>query len=72
MKTIEKIIPYERHAIEWHLSANCGYDHYGIKGICDLIDQVNEGSKELSDEIAPNTGVSIAEMLDDLKIDYIS
>lgn len=65
------IIPYNETQLRWHLTNNVmGLSPDTINKIIQDCNDVNEGLKELTSEIGPNTGVSIADMLDDLKIDY--
>lgn len=69
MKHTQQIIPYTREALQWHLTNNVlGLTDYTISNICDTCEKVNAGKLSLEDD--PMIGCSIAEMLDDLKIEY--
>lgn len=65
----KKPIPYTVKALTWHLKNNVnGLTDYTISNIVSTCKKVNAGKLLLTDN--PNIGCTIAEMLDDLKIDY--
>lgn len=65
------IIPYSSDALTWHLSANTfGMQPSTIERIVNTCEAVNRGEKSLEDELTPDAGITVAEMLDDLQIDY--
>lgn len=67
----QQIIPYTREQLQWHLTGNVfGLTTNTIERIIGQCEGLNEGLYDLNDEVAPDTGISFAEMLDDLKIDY--
>lgn len=67
----QQIIPYTREQLQWHLTNNgFGLSQNTIGHILDQCEGLNEGLDDLNDEISPDTGVSFADMLDDLKIEY--
>lgn len=68
-KPQQQIIPFSREAIQWHLQSNViGLTDYTIQNILNRCDQLNDGTITLDQDIM--TGCTMAEMLDDLKIEY--
>jgi hypothetical protein len=69
--TLQQVVPYNREQLHWHLNNNAfGMSPETIEQIISQCEGLNEGLHLLTDEIAPNTGVSFGEMLTDLQIDY--
>jgi hypothetical protein len=66
------IIPYTSSQLEWHLRNNVfpSVNESAIERIAEQCNLVNMGMVDLSDEVVPGSGVSVADMLEDLKIDY--
>jgi len=65
------IIPYTSQQLYWHLNNNVwGMNRETVDKIVEQCNLVNMGEMLLTDEIAPGSGVTVAEMLDDLKIEY--
>lgn len=65
------IIPYTSQQLDWHLQNNVfGINRETIDKIVEQCNLVNMGEMKLTDEIAPGSGVSVAEMLEDLKIEF--
>jgi len=65
----EKIIPYTAAKLRWHLQNNVmGLTDYTIDNIIATCQKVNDRKLTLSDD--PNIGCTVAEMLDDLRIEY--
>ena len=65
------IIPYTSEQLTWHLRSNIfGLSQPTIDKIVEQCNLVNMGQMELEDEIAPDSGITIADMLADIKIEY--
>lgn len=64
------IIPYNSTEITWHLRNNVvpALTPSTIEAICYQCNLVNNGLMCLSDEIAEGTGITMADMLEDLHI----
>lgn len=69
-KTKKQIIPYTEEALRWHLYNNVfGLTDYTIDNIIEMCNKVNSRKVGLhSDHL--NIGVTPAEMLEDLRIDF--
>lgn len=67
---MQQIIPYTSEQLTWHLGNNVlpSLTPLTIGKIVTTCNMVNEGNASLNDEVAP--GVTVADMLTDLKIDY--
>jgi hypothetical protein len=67
------IIPYTSEQLQWHLVNNCIFSSLSNEAIEKIVEQcnlVNMGQMDLGDEIAPGANVTVAQMLEDLHIDY--
>lgn len=70
-KNKQQPIPYTNEALSWHLHNNVmGLTDYTIENIIATCNKVNDGTWTLDTD--PMIGCTIAEMLDDLKIDYVN
>ena len=67
MKTI---VSYPTNSLLWHLYNNCGLKEKAVNGIIKTINQLNAGKLTLSSRIVPSSDCTVAEMLEDLHIDY--
>jgi hypothetical protein len=66
-----QIIPYNANQLYWHLTYNVfGLASQTIDKIVEQCNLVNEGKMDLDDEIVKGSGVTMADMLEDLKIDF--
>lgn len=65
------IIPYTSEQLTWHLANNVfNLNEETVDKIVAQCNLVNMGEMSLTDEIAPGANVTVAEMLNDLKIEY--
>lgn len=66
------IIPYTSAQLENHLRYNVlpSINEPTIEKIIEQCNLVNMGAMNLGDEIAPGANVTVAEMLEDLRIDF--
>lgn len=66
------IIPYTSAQLQYHLQNNAmpRLNSTTIDKIVEQCNLVNMGHMELEDEIAPGSGVTVAQMLEDLQIDF--
>lgn len=66
------IIPYTSEQLTWHLQNNVqpSINKQTIQKIVEQCNLVNMGEMELTDEIAPGSNITVADMLTDLNIDY--
>lgn len=65
----------QEQAIKWHLQGNVfpPLNEVAMNGVIGNINSVRTGEKTLSDEIVSGSGVSIGEMVDDLRLSqYLS
>lgn len=61
----------EEHAIGWHLGANVfGLSDEAHNGILDTVRRFNAGEIGPDDEIKEGAGVTVAQMFEDLQIDW--
>jgi hypothetical protein len=64
-----QIVDYTRTQLEWHLRNNVfGLTDYTIENIIKTIDKVNSGKLKVTED--PMIGITVAEMLEDLRIEY--
>jgi hypothetical protein len=65
-------IPYTSQQLTWHLQNNVEprLNSHTIEKIVSQCNLVNMGEMSLMDEIAPGANITVAEMLQDLNIDY--
>ena len=65
------IIPFTSEQLQWHLQGNVfGLSQKTIDKIVEQCNLVNMRQLSLDDEIAEGSGITIADMLIDLKIDF--
>lgn len=65
------VIPYTSQQLLWHLGNNVfRLNRETQEKIVEQCQLVNMGIMRLTDEIAPQAGITIAEMLEDLNIEY--
>lgn len=69
---MSRIIEFTPNQIRWHLENNVheALNEETIEKIVVQCTRINMREINLSDEIAPGSGVSIQDMLTDLKIDF--
>ena len=64
-------IPFTSRELWWHLQHNViGLTPKTIDKIVEQCNLVNMGELSLDDEIAPGSNTTVAEMLEDLKIEF--
>jgi hypothetical protein len=66
------IIPYTSDQLEWHLQNNAmpKLNKSTIDKIVEQCNLVNMGAMNLNDEIEAGANITVAEMLEDLQIDF--
>ncbi len=69
-QTDNRIIPYDRTALIWHCINNAGLSEQAANKCADMCERVNDGELNLLDDAHELfKGVSVAQILLDLKID---